>query len=219
MSYISSYIRHFYHVYASGAWSTPVREHAEALGKSGFEGETVVGLVGYPEDRERAKNHIVMRFGSNGVPIPEVWVEADEGFEQLTLSKLHCDIHNIPGNFPVLYAHTKGAHDDSEWNAIWRRSMTRHVVSNWRACAALLHDYDTVGCHWLTPEEHHNPPDYPVTVPMYGGNYWWARTQYLRELPPPENEYRHQAEEWVGQNKPKAFDLLPGWPSRKLCKQ
>ena len=136
----------------------------------------------------------------------------------MTLSALREYAISCRAEEAVLYAHTKGAYCNSPLNEHWRRSMTRNVVGRWPRCASLVASgYDTAGCHWLTPERHHEPPEYPVTTPMYGGNFWWARTGYLRRLPEPGTDYRHQAEEWVGLGSPRAFDLLPGWPSMKLC--
>ena len=211
-------IRHYYHVYAAGAWSQPVRDHFDALGHSGFDGDIVIGLVGPEHDRQMAREMIGMHLWARGLADPIKWIEADSGWEQVTLQQIHVDLSSIPGELAVLYAHTKGAMDNSEWNEVWRRSMTRRVVSDWRSCVAMLGDYQTVGCHWLTPERDHDPPKRPITTPMYGGNFWWARASYLRELPPLGTDYRHQAEEWVGLGNPKARDLLPGWPSRKLCR-
>jgi hypothetical protein len=214
-------VRHYYHVYASGAWSEPVREHFEALGRAGFEGEITVGLVGYDEDRAMARMMISSHMRMWGFPaLPEKnWIEAREGWEQLTLQKIHNDVQYTPGEFAVLYAHTKGARDNSTWNALWRRSMTSHVVSGWESCAGFLerNGTDAVGCHWLTPEEHHDPPDYVVDSPFFGGNFWVARASYLRRLPPLESQYRHQAEEWVGLANPMVRDVLPGWPTVRLC--
>lgn len=212
-------VRHYYHVYASGAWSEPVREHFEALGRAEFEGGITVGLVGYQEDRDMARAMIGSHIRTWGMKEPDVWLEAQEGWEQLTLQQMHVDIHATPGEYAVLYAHTKGARDNSPWNALWRRSMTSHLVSGWEQSAGFLerNGTDAVGCHWLTPEEHHDPPDYVVESPFFGGNFWVARASYLRRLPPLESQYRHQAEEWVGLCNPVVRDLLPGWPTVKLC--
>lgn len=207
-------MRHYYHVWAGGSWPVPVREHAQALGAAGFPGPVTVGLVGPPADRQAAREVIEIMFATSGAPVPDSWVEADEGYEEVTLSALHRDARAGPADYPVLYAHTKGARDDTAYNAMWRWSMTAHVVGGWRACAGLVSgDYDTAGCHWITPEQYHNPPDHPVLTPMYGGNFWWSRTSYLRRLPAPSQDYRHQAEEWIGLAAPRACDLLPGWPS------
>lgn len=216
-------IRHYYHVWAGGAWAEPVREHIKALGESAFPGPVTVGLVGPDEDRFRARELITIRMEAAGLPAPDRWIEVADGYEQVTLREIHRDVCQRPGELAVLYAHTKGARDNSAWNADWRRSMTFHVVSQWQHALSLLsRGYDTAGCHWLTPERHHNPPDYIVTTPMYGGNFWWAKGSYLRTLPPAETRRqlqgagRFQAEEWIGLGSPRAADLLPGWPTRTL---
>ena len=210
-------IRHFYHVFADGGWTDAVAEHAEALGRAGWKNPVTVGLVGPEEDRFRARERITARFRREGVPEPDTWTEADAGFEQVTLTALHEYAISRRTEEAVCYAHTKGAFSNSPINEHWRRSMTRHAIGSWMRCYLLVQSgYDTAGCHWLTPARHHDPPTYPVTTPMYGGNFWWARTGYLKRLPPPGNDYRHQAEEWIGLGNPRAFDLLPGWPSMKL---
>jgi hypothetical protein len=210
---------HFYHVWVDGVWPGPVREHVEALGAAGFPGPVTVGLVGYAGDRPRVRDLISARFADAGLPPPAGWVEADAGFEDVTLRALRD--HASCGDAHILYAHTKGAYDDSPWNAAWRRSMTRHMVGGWEQCVKLLGGgYDTVGCHWLTPGQHHDPPDWDVPSPFYGGNFWWAAARYVRRLPPVprlRHENRHDAERWVGLAGPRAYDLLPGWPSAELC--
>lgn len=110
----------------------------------------------------------------------------------------------------VLYAHTKGAATVSPFRDRWRRSMTARVVANWRENLTILErgDVDAVGCHWLTPEEY---PD-QVRSPFFGGNFWMARCDYLRTLPPCEAEPRWKAEGWIGLGCPRVVDLLPGWP-------
>lgn len=206
-------ISHFYHVFAGGAWSEPVREHIRALGQSRFEGSMTVGLVGAPADRERAREMITLRLGGWGLPAPEAWAEADDGFEAVTLSALR--EHAIACEQPeaILYAHTKGAYSHHPANVPWRRSMTRYLVSGWRDCVKLLEDgYDTAGCHWLTREENHDPPDFLWPYSHYAGNFWWAQAGYLRQLPPLELDTRWQAEEWIGHGTPLAADLLPGRP-------
>jgi hypothetical protein len=209
-------VRHFYHVYAGGAWAEPVRSHIAALGRADFRGDITVGLVGPEEDRNRCRELINFRMRSGSLPVPDAWIEADEGFEQVTLTALRDYVHAHREPAAILYAHTKGAHDNSDWNAAWRRCMTRQVVGNWEDCVRQLGTYEAIGCHWLTKALYHQQP-YLVTTPMFGGNFWWAKSAYLRKLPPLGNEYRHQAEEWVGLGNPRVLDLLPGWPSWELC--
>lgn len=208
-------IRHYYHVFAGGAWSEPAREHIRALGQSHFDGAITIGLAGPQSDRERARELITLRLAGWDLPEPEAWIEADTGFEEVTLQRVHADVHQVPGEFAVLYAHTKGAYSFHPLNVPWRRSMTRYVVSGWRDCVKLLEDgSDAAGCHWLTREEYHDPPDFLWPVSHFAGNFWCARASYLRQLPPVKTDNRWQCEEWIGTGSPRITDLLPGRPGK-----
>lgn len=201
--------RHYYHVYAAGAWSEPVRDHLTALGRAGLDDTvTTIGLVGPEEDRRRAREMITLRSSRWDLAEPARWLESDEGWEQLTLQRVHQDVHEVPGDFAVLYAHAKGSSRDTDDNAAWRRSMTRVLVRGWESCADLLSQgYDAVGCHWSEIAV----PGQPARV-SFAGNFWWARASYLRKLPVPENKTRWSAETWVSLGDPKVYDLLPGRP-------
>ena len=185
----------------------PVREHVSALAVSGLRVSTVIGLVGARGGRLQAREMITAWLADAGLPGPERWAEADEGWEQVTLAEIHADVHRIGCEFAVLYAHAKGSHNPSPLNAAWRRSMTRRTVSGWEECAGLLGSgYDTAGCHWVHAQR--------SDTMFYAGNFWWARASYLRRLPEPPQESRWQAETWVSSlSAPDAADLLPGWPA------
>lgn len=199
-------IAHFYHLWAAGAWVPPAREHAQALVAASFPGQVTVSLVGPPADRAVARE----RMGAwlSALTNQPSWIESDRGFEQVTIRALHSWAGRADGR--VLYAHTKGAHNQSTWDTLWRRSMTRHVVTDWKRCVALLDDgYEAVGCHYLRPEND-NPK--PVLSPFYGGNFWWATTAYIRRLPVVGDASPYDAEAWIGLADPHAYDLRPGWP-------
>jgi hypothetical protein len=139
-------------------------------------------------------------------------VEADSGFEQVTLAKVREYAQEHDGG--VLYAHTKGAQDVTDFRAKWRRSMTQLVVSDWRINLAHLERFDAVGCHWLTREGYPGfEQEFPDGVPFFGGNFWIARCDYLRTLPEPSTRSRFDAERWIGLGAPRVLDLAPGWPS------
>lgn len=195
---------HFYHCWCDGAWRDPVTEHIQALADASFTGYFAVGLVGSNRNRHEALAQIREWREPNRI------IAASTGFEQVTLTQAHRYAAKHDG--AILYAHTKGAHDNTEFRALWRRSMTVNVVSRWRENLAALQDgADLVGCHWLTQER------YPGIVadtpfPMLGGNYWIARCDYLRCLPSPTGGDRYAAEAWVGLGDPCVVDLTPGWP-------
>jgi hypothetical protein len=197
-------LAHYYHCFNSPVISHIINEHLDYLDHSGLAKELGVmhmGLVG----GHSSDGYILDIAGRIKI---DVVAEADEGWEQVTLDVLHDDA--CADKFDAaLYLHSKGASDPSQWNDAWRRSMTISVVGHWRECIEKMEaGWDVVGCHWLTPQQ------FPqlVATPFYGGNAWWSTAEYLRTLPKPLRDTRHDAEAWLGQNNPKAYDLRPGWP-------
>jgi hypothetical protein len=127
----------WYHAYVDGDWTEPVLEHVDALLAADFSGPVYLGLVGASMWRGAARD----AFDPLDV---RVAVEADSGFEQVTLAKVREYAQTHDG--AVLYAHTKGAADASEFRKQWRRSMTRRVVSDWRANLAHLEHRECEEC-------------------------------------------------------------------------
>lgn len=203
-------VEHFYHVWADGAWTVPVREHFAALAASVFPGPVQVGLVG----EETARRHAQARIRDLWPGELTVCASAATGFEQVTLSRLHEHARSGDACRFILYAHTKGAYRAESLNDLWRRDMTAHVVSGWKSAAALLDSgYDAVGAHWLTPGT--ASPDRTVTTdgpPFFAGNFWLATSAYLATLGEPDTATRYHAEGWIGTGNPRVHDLAPGWP-------
>lgn len=119
-----------------------------------------------------------------------------------------------PG-WAVLYHHTKGVtHPGHAAYDNWRGRMQSACVQEWQRCVEdLKRGAEAVGCHWLTPEKFPGA----VTSPFFGGTFWWARSDYLLqlpELPPPTWENRFEAESWIGRRRPypRVVDYIPGWP-------
>lgn len=199
-------LHHYYHIYADGDWRLPLKEHIIALKRSHLLHDienVTVGVVGNIADRGRVIANV-----------PEFWrvEQAKEGYEQFTLDVMYADLcaGRIAPHDWVLYAHSKGAAYPTEVADDWRRCMTKHLITESSECRVhLLHGADTVGVHWLTPEE------YPeqVQIPYYGGNFWWATGEHLLRLPAPSHETRYHAEAWLGTVPPAhPVDLQPGWP-------
>lgn len=202
-------VAHFYHCFADGAWEQPVSEHLYALTESGFDGPLTVGLVGAPRRRRIVRNVFAAVY-------PHAkFIEARAGFEQVTLRAVHRHARRSDGL--VLYAHTKGAAHPSDLQPRWRQSMTLHVVTRWQHHVRVLAGpwVDAVGCHWLIPECW--PAHGQWTSPMFAGNFWIARCDYLRRLPACGRS-RFDAERWIGLGRPSVVDLLPGCPSVELCR-
>jgi hypothetical protein len=193
-------LSHFYHVYADGDWLTPATEHFEKLRVSGLLDELdgiYLGVVGSRENRRKVKRALRHH----------VTVEADEGWEQVTLNKLRDFCQTDDG--VVLYAHTKGAWSQSELAKVWRVSMTHDVVTRWRECVYALEKVQCAGPFWLRSDM----PEHSEHESFFAGNFWWARSDYVRTLEPVGLENRFQAEGWIGLGKPSVKIMREGFPS------
>jgi hypothetical protein len=188
----------FYHIWAGGAWGDPLNDYLVALdGRPSY-----FVVVGAPDERK-----LVQETGIVPVEFAEM------GGEAVTINALHEYAQTHKG--AIMYAHSKGSSPgalrDAGFTMRWRRSMLKHVVKRWHICVQLLEHCDAVGCHWLTKD--HDAVKFGETKPpFFGGNFWAARCDYLRDLPPCPLEPRWDAESWIGQNNPRVVDLLPGWP-------
>ncbi len=114
----------------------------------------------------------------------------------------------------VLYWHTKGLSHMDQPNKTWRLQMEKSCIWNWQTCVYdLSQGYDACGCYWLTPEMHHHI----IQTPFFGGTFWWAKSNYLAQLPPPPVdtfENRYLAEGWIGTRipRPRVQSYTFGWP-------
>jgi hypothetical protein len=190
-------LTHFYHVYADGDWETPATEHFEELFMSGLIdelGDVFLGVVGSPENRRRV-----------AMELPGVVVaEADEGWEQLTLTAVHD--YAKQNDAYVYYAHTKGAWSKSDLATEWRVSMTHDTVTRWQECVSQLRSVDAVGPFWLQSQQ----PEHQKHDFFFAGNFWWATTDYLAKLPELAYDSRFSAEGWIGLGNPTVHVLREG---------
>lgn len=191
-------LAHFYHVFADGDFVTPLREHLDALDRSGLRSQLdkfFIGIVGSKENRMRVLDEVAVT----------VIAEAETGWEQVTLKKLHeYSKRNIGA---VFYAHTKGAWSQSELARQWRVSMTKNTVTRWQECVHALKSVQAVGPYWLLSQE----PEHVNHNYFFAGNFWWARTDYVKTLPPLKNETRFDAEGWIGLNDPTVRVMKTGY--------
>ena len=93
----------------------------------------------------------------------------------------------------VLYLHTKGITHNHTNIKDWVTMMLYFLVEKTEECVEKLKEYDTVGCNLYLY--------YPRGCRShYSGNFWWAKTSYLRTLPYLSIISRHDAEWWVMSN-------------------
>lgn len=118
--------------------------------------------------------------------------------EKPTMMELQSWVPQHPG-WVVCYHHTKGISSTVD-KSVARRCMQEGVIQNWKRCLSDLENgCDAVGCHWLywpkdtVPKEHR----------LFGGNFWWAKQEYLSQLPPlrpnvHESGRYFEGEIWIG---------------------
>ena len=106
--------------------------------------------------------------------------------ENHTYQKIYKDCLRIKTDFNVCYIHTKGVTstirhlESSNINQYknyyyWRQYLNWGVLQNWKACMyALDTGFDVAGINYYnTPSRH------------YSGNFWWAKSNYIKRLPDP----------------------------------
>jgi hypothetical protein len=158
------------------------------------------------------------------------WAQPGQ-FEDLTLNRARAWALENPDGF-VLYTHTKGAYHNSFYvvratgkaitpgfNDLWRMAMSDRLIGPWPSRIADLREHDAAGLFWITAESNPEFTIDPRFGPHFGGNFWWARADYLARLPelPRLTKFtREQAEMWLGSGNPKVRALTQGYEALPL---
>lgn len=129
--------------------------------------------------------------------------------ENLTIVLLENWLKTHP-DWYVLYTHAKGSTHAigspyGQYSDNWRQAMMWHLVTHWRQCVADLDaGHEACGCNWLTGM------GWDKSQNIFGGNFWWAKSSYLRILPSiferqrikdsgiAAAESRYESEVWIG---------------------
>lgn len=147
-------------------------------------------------------------------------VSIDESqYEGFTLKKLYEETHFNPDLKAVAYLHTKGIshmcgvrdhYSDRKFRAVnsWRHQMEWGILDRWKEAVDKLDEYQVSGVNYcLDPWPH------------MSGNFWWARSDYVKTLIHPTRDrfpndsrdfgpiQRMNFEKWIGLNNPKSFSF------------
>ena len=108
--------------------------------------------------------------------------------ENYTYRKIYKDCHRIKDDLNVCYIHTKGVTSTIRHLEVsnihqyknyyyWRQYLNWGVLQNWKACVYALDLFDVAGINYYnTPSKH------------YSGNFWWAKSNYIKRLPDPSSK-------------------------------
>lgn len=179
----------FYHVACMNGWEDVVEEQHTILEESGLldMSRRIYGTVlggGRPDCLDH--HRYVLQHS------PDLLL-----FEFPTLARLRLMAEQEP-EFYAFYYHTKGVRLGSPPEiADWRHLMNHFILERWpEAITKLEAGYDCVGCTpgrmpWAPPQDWFH----------YSGNFWWARSSFLRRLPlvgTLNTAHRELAEAWIG---------------------
>lgn len=105
-------------------------------------------------------------------------------------------------NTPMLYLHTKGlsyANPDLKKNVeAWVRYLDLYVINKWEECVDSLKENDAAGGFYVEEPKH------------FQGNFWWANSDYIKNLPKITNEnvsQYHRGEFWILSETDKVYPL------------
>ena len=133
----------------------------------------------------------------NGFKLPEKYkiihqVEQSTEYERKILEFIHN--FSKTNDVKVWYIHTKGiSHYGTEkYKRVydWRKYMEHFLINRWNICNKDLDKYDIAGVNFTN-----NPPH-------FSGNFWWAKTKYLRSNPTNFNYKEYcETEMWLFKGK------------------
>lgn len=108
-------------------------------------------------------------------------------YERFTLNNLWDDSQNE--DFNVLYVHSKGvSRTDTDWN--WINNMLEKNCYNFYRIIEILENFYTFGTkisnEWIGPH--------------YSGNFWWATSEYIRNLKQDIGVDYYDPERWLLSN-------------------
>ena len=105
-------------------------------------------------------------------------------------------------NTPMLYIHTKGAsytHPSIKKNINdWVRYLDLYTINKWEECVDALENNDAAGGFYVEDPKH------------FQGNFWWANSSYLKNLPRVNNlniTHLNRGEFWILSNTDKVYAL------------
>jgi hypothetical protein len=204
---------HYYHIYVNeiNLTSLIVLQHFNTICNWALIDELEeirIGIVGKPELRKLIKEMLHQSMVKDKI---KIIIERGSGDEYVTLEKMR-EASMTEDNVLYFYGHTKGSFRPTLSNMIWARTMLFYNVVQRRTIFQKLENtkIDCAGAFWLTQSAHPQIiQDDPNATPFFGGNFWWAKSNYVRTLPQVAKQTRYESERWIGLNDPRVYSTTP----------
>jgi hypothetical protein len=168
----------FYHIAAMGNWQTIVDEHFHMLQAAEIQSVNV-SYVGCSDGID----FVTKTAKDAGVRATIARQDLQLTVYETPAMKLIQDWAHTASNIgSILYFHTKGVSAPDDQNRRkWRNLMNYEVLMNWRQLVQKLDDFDVIGVNWRNC--------HPIA--HFSGNFWWARTDWVRSLAPFDTYYEN----------------------------
>jgi hypothetical protein len=126
-------------------------------------------------------------------------------YENCTLRQMYFFSQTNP-NCKILYLHTKGigyAKNTNRYHPVdcWNKFMLYCLVDNFSSCLKMLDYVDVVGSKY-------RPYPYNKEPSHFSGNFWWARSNYIKTNDVYDLKVKHDAEFWLFRNNPYFINIL-----------
>jgi hypothetical protein len=127
-------------------------------------------------------------------------VIGSSGHERDTMENLwRWSLRHPNDNGTVAYFHNKGVTRSpltGSWD--WAKMMEFFLVENYEDALSALREHATAGCElWSHPYNRSVTKLASGRFLHYQGNFWWARVEYIRTLPPPPKGVEEGSEDWI----------------------
>jgi len=127
----------------------------------------------------------------------KILVHKERGFEGVTTTalKTFCD-ERADRDFALLYIHNRGATRIPDTpSEDWTLMMEYFCIENWQKGLSALDNSLAAGCEMCAHDSRVKEGDFTY---HYSGNFWWARSNYIRLLGYPTFESRFmESEDWI----------------------
>lgn len=160
----------YIHVCCINNWSDVFSSLLYKIKDSGlYENITEIrcGILGDEDNIELFKNlfndsKIIILYTSNNLNL----------YETCTINAIY-EQSNVEEEFNVLYIHTKGVrHNNTNPCVIdWINYLCYFNIYQFEQCIDLLEQYDCIGVNLQKEPVYH-----------YSGNFWWAKSEYIKKL-------------------------------------
>jgi hypothetical protein len=137
------------------------------------------------------------RFLDNKIKL--VYKGKSEEYEKPTLLHMKTSCEKDDDNTLYWYVHTKGLRhygtNKESYVIDWIKLMLYWNIIKWNLAINKLKEYDTYGCNEL----------FKI---FYSGNFWWANSKHIKQLPDTIKEHYTGPEEWILRKSDKMYTVF-----------